>query len=71
MKITKRSILSGKVHTMELDVTDEELQRWAAGAHAQDVWPDMKPELREFIISGSTPEEWDHWFPKDCEEDDE
>lgn len=72
MKITKYSYLSHKYNTMDLPVTEDELARHANGEHAQDVWPNMKPEDREFLISGSTPAEWDEWFPRgDCEEGDD
>lgn len=32
---------------------------WRAGALAQDAFPDLTPDEREFMISGVTPAEWD------------
>ena len=62
MRIKRKSPFSGKVHEMDLPITDKQLQRWAAGALAQNVWPDLTPYQREFIMTGITPEEWDDTF---------
>lgn len=67
MQVTKRSPLTGEVHTMELPVTQEELDRHAAGEFSQDVWPELTDDQREFLISGITAEEWDAAFAEeDC-----
>ena len=34
-------------------------QSWKEGAFIQDVMPDLSAEQREFLISNSTPKEWD------------
>lgn len=62
MRIKRKSPFSGKVHEMDLPVTDEQLTRWAAGELAQRVWPNLSPGQREFIMTGITPEEWDETF---------
>lgn len=59
MKITRRSMLTGKIRTMDLPVTEEQLRRWQDGELIQRVMPNLNVDEREFIISGSTPEEWD------------
>lgn len=67
MQVTKRSPLSGLEHTLELPVTQEELDRHAAGEFSQDVWPNLTDGQREFLISGITGEEWDEAFAEeDC-----
>lgn len=58
MKVTKRSILTNKINTLDIDVTDEQIAAHAAGALVQDCMPHLSNEHREFIISGITPEEW-------------
>jgi len=59
MKIRKKSMISGEYHTMDLNVTKEELARFEGGEHAQNVFPNLNADEREFLISGVTPEEWD------------
>lgn len=59
MKITKRSTLSGVVHTRDIKITAEQLEQFNAGRHIQWVCPNLSPDDREFLLSGSTPEEWD------------
>jgi hypothetical protein len=34
-------------------------------SHIQDILPHFTPEQREFLISGSTPAEWNEMFGKD------
>lgn len=62
MRIKRKSPFSGKVHEMDLPVTEDELAHWASGALAQNVWPHLSPDQREFIMTGITPEEWDETF---------
>jgi hypothetical protein len=58
MQITRQSLLSGKTHTLEIPVTSEQLDNWKAGAAIQNVMPELDPDLREFIMTGITAEEW-------------
>jgi len=59
MKVTRKSLFSGNVHTMELPVTLTEVITYFAGtANIQDIFPHLTDEQREFIKSGITPEEW-------------
>lgn len=66
MKITKKSLLTGNTHTIELDVTQEQMDRFnnrrITGEYAQDIFPNLSTPEREFIISGITPEEWKKEF---------
>lgn len=62
MIIQRKSPFSGKVREMDLPVTEEQLARWAAGELAQNVWPELSPNQREFIMTGISPEEWDETF---------
>lgn len=68
MQVTNISQLSGKTHTMELDVTMEQLQRFEnrreTGEYVQTIFPNLTPAEREFLLTGITPIEWDNIFGK-------
>ena len=69
MKITKTSTLTGNTNTMELDITEEQMFNWQhKGMLIQLAMPHLKPEEREFLISGTTPEDWNELFPEEEEE---
>jgi hypothetical protein len=65
MEITKKSLLTGKVHTMEIPITQHQLDMWEGGELIQNVMPELSPEEREFLISGITPKEWDGYYGKE------
>lgn len=58
MLIKKKSTLTGKIHEKEIDVTQEQLDQWIGGKCIQFVMPHLSLDDREFLISGTTPEEW-------------
>ena len=60
--ITKKSMLSGKINSIELNVTQDQLNRWQDGELIQDVFPHLNAEEREFIKTGITPQEWINIF---------
>ena len=62
MLISKVSAISNKMHTMDIDVTDEQLQDWREGTSIQDAMPNLTPDEREFIKTGITSKEWDEMF---------
>ena len=62
MRITMRSGLTGVEHTLEIDVTDDQLSLWESGTNIQDAMPHLSADEREFIMTGITPEEWDAAF---------
>jgi hypothetical protein len=62
MIITKTSNISGKVNTMDIDVTSEQIAMWQGGKLIQHVMPHLNSGEREFLISGITPQEWDEIF---------
>lgn len=59
MLITKTSFLTGVTRTRDLDVTPEQIERWAAGELIQNAMPNLSGDDREFIQTGAPPEEWD------------
>ena len=60
--ITKKSMLSGNINSIELNVTQDQLNRWQDGELIQDVFPHLNAEEREFIKTGITPQEWINIF---------
>lgn len=67
MLITKKSILSGNVNQMHLNITQEQIDEWAAGSLIQNVFPNLNGDEREFLMTGVTPGEWDAAFPLEDE----
>lgn len=64
MKITRVSPLSGQPNTLDLPITQEQLDVWRAGALVQAVFPHLSPDQREFMISGLVPGEFESLFAK-------
>jgi hypothetical protein len=71
MKITRVSLLSRKTHTLDIDVTEDQIERWRAGANIQDAMPHLSAADREFVMSGITDEEWKAHFRAESEEEPE
>lgn len=59
MLVTRKSLLSGIVRTMDLPITPEQVDNYNRGELAQRAFPQLPADEREFYISGATPEEWD------------
>lgn len=59
MKVTRRSHFTGKVRTLDLPVTSEQLIRLDEGEMIQAVLPHLSDDQREFLISGVTADEWE------------
>ena len=60
--ITRKSMISGEINSMELDVTQAQLDLWQGGELIQDVFPHLNADEREFIKTGITPQEWSDTF---------
>ena len=62
MRVTKTSQLTGKEHTMIIDVTEEQLfriqNRMNTTELIQNIVPNLSMEEREFLMTGITNEEW-------------
>lgn len=70
MKITRLSPVSLKENTLDLPITQSQLDAYRRGALIQEAFPDLPMAEREFILSGITPEEWLQVFPPDEDEED-
>jgi hypothetical protein len=72
MKLTIKSILTGRENTMDLDVTAEQLDEWVKlDKTIQSVFPNLNDEEREFLMTGVTQEEYDEVVGRQFPEDDD
>ena len=64
LEVTKKSIISGKTNTMELDISQEQLDRWESVDKqlVQVAFPNLSSSEREFLMTGITPTEWNDTF---------
>jgi hypothetical protein len=64
MIIEMRSILTGKMSSMDINITVQELLDFTNGVSglAQEAFPHLSRDEREFIISGIHPVEWNELF---------
>jgi len=63
MLVTRVSVISRKENTMDLDVTQDQLNRYELGLGLiQNIFPNLSGEEREFIKTGITPKEWEELF---------
>jgi len=71
MLIEMTSQLTGKIHQMEIDITEEHLHRIyfrrESGELIQDIVPHLCKEHREFLMTGITQEEWEEMFGEQME----
>lgn len=65
MLITRTSPFSGKSTTLDLPITQEQLDKWKRGMLLQEAMPNLSADDREFIKTGITSEEWNRMFPKE------
>ncbi len=59
MKITRTNPLNGEVNTLNIEVTDEQIEYYATGGLIQDAFPNLSASDREFIKTGITAESWE------------
>ena len=72
LELTKTSILTGKVNTMTLPITQDQLDLYNnTKINIQDVFPNLDSGQREFIKTGITQEEWDKLVLDSSNEGDE
>lgn len=69
MRITRTSMISGETNTMELPVTEEQMEKYYQGELLQNAFPNLTAGQREFIKTGITDKEWDDMFGAQEEEE--
>ncbi len=62
MHITRKSPFTGKMNTLDIPVTVEQLADWQSGTLIQNAMPNLSPDHREFLMTGITPTEWEDAF---------
>ena len=62
MLITRTSILSNKTRTRDINLTQDQLDAWESSVLAQNAFPHLSADDREFIMTGITSDEWDAAF---------
>jgi len=68
MYITRLSILSGNLNTMDIDITPEQLKSIEElNELIQNTVPHLSVSEREFLMSGITDDEWDAEFSDEAE----
>ena len=70
MNITRTSLFSRVTRTLDLPVTEAQLDAWASGELIQNAFPDLSPDDREFLKTGITAEEWEQMYREDVEDKD-
>lgn len=68
MIIKRQSIISGKSSTMDLPVTQRQIDMWQSGMCIQDCMPHLEIEQREFLITGMSLEEQHNFFKRTKDE---
>jgi len=58
MIVTRKNIFTGQERSLNLDVTQEQLNRWKNGELIQNVFPNLSVDEREFLMTGIVGEEW-------------
>ena len=73
MQVTRRSPLTGNINTLEVNVTQEQMQEFQSEGRqrlVQEIFCDATAPEREFILTGYTPQDWEQIFGGEEDEDD-
>ena len=68
MEITRKSLISGIEHTLDINITEEQLKEIENPNRTkfiQNIVPHLNANEREFLMSGITEEEWEKEFKED------
>ena len=70
IQVTRQSIITKKINTMELPITQEHLDTYETVGDIliKDAFPNLDKEQREFLLSGITPQEWNDTFGEEEDE---
>lgn len=58
MFITRKSPFTGRINTLDIPCTEEQVRLWESGMLIQDAMPNLTPDEREFLMTGITADEW-------------
>lgn len=65
MLITKTDPFTQQENTIDIPVTQEQLDDWNSGTLIQRAMPNLTADEREFIMTGITAESWAKTFGED------
>lgn len=66
MLITRTSMVSGVTRTMDLPITEEQIQAYEVGGlMLQHAFSNLTPDQREFYRTGITTDEWEELFDEE------
>ena len=68
MQITRRSIITGIERTLDIQIAEDDYEKWNNGALIQNAAPYLSESDREFIMTGITTEEWELYLEPDDDE---
>ncbi len=68
MEITRQSVSSGTIRTIDLPITQEQIDAYEAGEYIQVAFANLTADQREFILTGIVQDEWDKLFPAEDDE---
>ena len=71
IQVTRQSVITKKINTMELPITQEHLDIYETVGDIliQDAFPNLDKEQREFLLSGITPQEWNDTFGEEGDDE--
>lgn len=69
MEITRKSMYSGIIRTMDLPITQEQIDNWQSGTLIQNAFPQLNADQREFLMTGISAAEWNAMCGDDIEFD--
>ena len=58
-------MFSGVRRTLDLPITEEQLDAWTSGTLIQKAMPQLSADEREFVMTGVTDQEWSDEFGTD------
>lgn len=65
VRVWATSGLTGKEHQRDMEIALDDWHAYHDGQLVQVCFPYLSADDREFLITGSTPEEWDELFGED------
>jgi len=63
MQITRTNPFNGSVNTRDLDITEQQIAAYEAGALLQNAFPNLSADDREFFKTGI--DNWDELFAEE------
>jgi hypothetical protein len=55
-------MMTGSVNTLDIPVTQSQIDAWQGGLLIQEAMPHLSADDREFLMTGITPQVWDAEF---------